>query len=746
MSLKRILAALAVFTALTHEPAAACDNDDRDGKDVALVLSGGGALTSAQVGALKVIEELGVPYHCIIGTSMGAVTGAFLAAGYSVSEIEDIYRADDWGQAFRGGIGRKDKPYLQKENEDQYFSDYFAGFGDGQVKLPSGLSDMSGLQAKYRHLLVHLPSTLNFDDGLEVPFRPVAMNLSTGAPHAFQKGDLVQTMLASMSVSGLFPPVEIEDELYVDGGMASQLPVRAALAMGADIIIALDTTIEPQVMRGPQSVTSTSQQLLRITIWNNWKVDRAKMNDETDVLIRPDLTGLSSGNFTNVEKGFQSGEVEARKYVEQLKKISALAAPSKRRDINPHAAPQMASTAVGATPPSPDLIIENETAVSDAVIRDRFGDEAVSKDDPDDIDRRLKDLAAFDAFGNVDFTRGADRNTLRVAERSIGRNLLQAGFRASTTFDGDSQYAIQGRISRRPISSLGGEASLSLEIGSDFGVTGQIYQPLGRGGRFFAIPAISYRSEEILFDIGELRLGEFNQRAGSARLRIGRELGSWGVLSVEGISTIGRIRPQVVISPELLEPFSYKQGGVGAFFGVDTLERSAWPTSGLQLRASGEKLFDFDSGVDTDKYSLFLSNAFGIGQFGVQIRALSEGVLEENNEPVEVLSLGGFRRLSAFAEGSIPNNQYVLATLEVFRRLTTQGQIVDIPIYIGGTFEFANVELDILSDIDGIPEEANTYAGSVYLGGDTIIGPVILGAGIGEGKEYSIFLHVGRAF
>ncbi|HBU63031.1 MAG TPA: hypothetical protein DEB67_11400, partial [Oceanicaulis sp.] len=53
--------------------AQACDFDDADGPDVALVLSGGGALASTQIGALKVIEELGVPVHCVVGTSMGAV-------------------------------------------------------------------------------------------------------------------------------------------------------------------------------------------------------------------------------------------------------------------------------------------------------------------------------------------------------------------------------------------------------------------------------------------------------------------------------------------------------------------------------------------------------------------------------------------------------------------------------------------------------------------------------------------------
>ena len=228
----------------------ACDFDDIDGPDVALVLSGGGALTSTQVGVMQIMEEIGVPVHCVLGTSMGSVTGAMYVAGYSPEEIAGIYRDRPWGEIFRGRVSRNDQAFRQKEGYDDYFSDSFAGIGADGLKLPGGLSSMNGLQATFRDILDHIPNESDFTSDLRVPYRSVAMNLSTGEAVAFEDGDLVQTILASMAVPGVFAPRQIDGEFYVDGGMAAQLPVQFAKEMGADIIIAIDTTFEPARLEG----------------------------------------------------------------------------------------------------------------------------------------------------------------------------------------------------------------------------------------------------------------------------------------------------------------------------------------------------------------------------------------------------------------------------------------------------------------------------------------------------------------
>lgn len=711
--------------------ASACDDNDEDGLDVALVLSGGGAFTSTQVGAMTLIEELGIPIHCVLGTSMGSVTGAMYVSGYSAADIAEIYKNRDWAAIFRGGTRRDEKPYLQKENEDQYFSDYVAGLGAEGVKLPGGFGDMSGLQAEFRSIFSHLPNDIDFTTALRVPYRAVAMDLSTGDAKAFMDGDLVQTILASMAVPGVFPPRAIDGRLYVDGGMASQLPVRLAKEMGADIVIALDTTVAPPELTGSQSIASTSQQIIRITVYRNWLDDVAHLTDE-DLLIQPSLDGLTTASFNRTDVGLQSGRDAAEAFREELLAIKAKAAAPSERTLNPDRPFKTGD----------DLVLVNASPVGDGIILDRLDYKPGDIDQDETIDARLRNLGSFGAFGEVDLSRSQNGPLLRVSPRSLGRNLLQAGLRASTTFDGDAQYALLGRISRRPINQFGGEASLSVEVGTDFGLTAQYYQPFGGSGRFFAIPVLSYRGEEILFDLGDTRLAEFFEQRGDFRLRLGRELGDWGIISIESVVTVGRIEPQISIAPDVFVANNFEQGGLGVFFGADTLNRSAWPTSGYRLLTSVETLFDFDGGDDTEKFNLFGTTAFELGPIGIQLRAQFESVQQIDDEPVEILDLGGFRRLSAFTESSLPNNEYILATAEAFHRLTGTEAIISFPIYVGGTFEYANAEFDIFEQ----GQNEDFFSASLYLGAETILGPAFLGTGFSDDGEFSLFLHFGRAF
>lgn len=740
MSIFKSVAALAIV--LVASPIAqACDFDDTDGLDVALVLSGGGALTSTQIGVMQIMEEVGVPIHCVVGTSMGSVTGAMYVAGYSPEEIADIYRERPWGEIFRGQISRNDQAFRQKEGYDDYFSDYFAGIGPDGLKLPGGLTSMNGLQAAFRDILDHIPNNSDFTTDFRVPYRSVAMNLSTGEAVAFEDGDLVQTILASMAVPGVFAPRQIDGEIYVDGGMAAQLPVQFAKDLGADIIIAVDTTFEPSRVEGSPSVTTTTSQLIEITVHRNRQQDVARLGED-DLLITPDLTGLSSSAFTLIDEGVASGRAEADKYRDRLEDIARLAAPAKERVVDP-------AKVQDAQGP---LTIANRSNIDDDLILNRLDLGSADPDDRESVDRRLRSLSSFGAFGDVDLSRSQDGQYLKIAPREIGRNMLQAGFRASTTFDGDARYGVLARLSRRPVGSYGGEASVSFELGTDLGVALQYDQPFGADGRFFVSPLLSYRGEEVLFDLGDQRLGEFYEQRVDARLRLGRELGDWGVVMVEGVAAAGDIDTVVTSVPDLLPGRSYEVGGGAVYFGVDTLNRTTWPTSGISVLTSAELMYDLDTEEESQKYNLYLASAHEIGPVGLNLRLHAEGIEDDGEVPIQILNLGGFRRVSAFAENSIPTDRYTLITADVFKRLTGSEEIMNFPIYAGGTLEYADISFDLFEerafDLATLAqrEDDQGFAGSLYLGGDTPIGPLYFGVGASEFGDTAVFLHFGRAF
>ncbi len=727
----RSLTILGAFLLALSAPGHACDFDDADGPDIALVLSGGGALASTQAGALAVIEDAGVPIHCVVGTSMGGFVGGLYASGYSAAEIEQIFTETPWGAVFRAGVPRDETSFINKEREGQYLSDYVFGIGPDGVQLPQAIGTLRGVKAFLRTKLSHLPSAMNFDD-LRVPFRPVATNLSTGEARAFERGDLTETILASMAVPAAFPARVIDGEVYVDGGMSSQLPVDVAKAMGADIIIALDTTIQPQRFEGPVSLFAASQQLIQISIWQNWQRQVALLDETRDVLIRPDLTGLNPAAFERSAEGIDRGKARAAEFQARLAEIAALAAPRRDRVLPREPVAILADR----------IILDNDSAIDDATIRSRAGLNEETLADPDKVRRRLNDLAAFGGFETVDLGTQDGIPVLTTRERTLGRNLLQFGLQASNAFDGDSSYGFLTRLSRRPLGAKGGELALSLEVGTDIAAAAEIYQPFGADGRFFVRPELFYGSQRILFDVEDVRLGEFREQFGGGRLRFGRELGTWGVIGFDSVLEFGRFSDRITVIPGF-ELQTYQLGGFGAFAGLDTLDRLDWPRTGWRATVSGQRLFDIGSNASTtDKLDAYLLKPFQWRDWGLLLAGRYELSENDDDVPIDVLRIGGFRRLSAYAEDSLPANEYWIGTAEVFRRLTSAEGITNFPVYFGVTGEIAEIDLDLFS----LDESATLFSTSVYIGGLTPIGPVFLGAGFGDRGESALFFSLGRSF
>jgi NTE family protein len=725
----RLLVIASLSSAVLSFQARACDFADEDGPDIGLVLSGGGALASTQIGVLLLLEELGVPIHCISGTSMGSVVGALYAAGYDAREIRDIFDGAPWGELFNPPKRRRDSGFQEKEREERYFSDYVAGIGeDGSVLIPGGLASMKGLKAFYRDLLFNVPRESDFDQ-LNVPFRAVATDISTGKARVFGQGDLVEAMLASMALPAVFAPREIDGRVYLDGGLAMNLPVEAARAMGADIIIAIDNTLEPPEMKSSSSFADITQQLGRLLVWQNYQ-RQVEMLTDADVLIRPDPTNFSISDFSRVDEGVKRGQAATQEYISRLRQIAALARPAPPREK-----PQPPTLAGEVT-------VINNTVVSDEHVLARLDYEPSDLDRPEHLQRKLRDIASFGGFGEVDLSHDGVSPVLTLRERPLGRTLLSLGLRGQSNFDGDSNFGLLAQVSRRPFTRNGGEFSLSGEFGTNLGATAALYQPFGPDGRFFVQPGIQFRAEEILFDIEDLRVGEFWQQQGRFQVRVGRELGSWGVLSVDSLITTGRIRPQVTVAPDAFDTERYTLAGVGARFAVDTLDTVNWPHAGTRLVTSAQHLEDIKDSGRNNKYRLAFLQAARLGNFGFGFRLRAESIQSENDDPIEILALGGFRQLSAFSPNSLPNNRYALASVEVFRRLTGTESVVSLPLYAGMTFEYANIAFDLFAD----GNEENLGSIGLYLGADTPIGPTAVGVGFSDQGRYSFFLNIGTTF
>ena len=181
----------------------------------AFVLGGGGVLGAHEVGMLRALSEAGITPDVIVGTSVGAINGAFVAA-------------DPAGAAARLG------QMWQGDTVQRAFSETLWGRAVRLASSGTHLHAMEPLQDMLRRML---PVT-DFA-GLELPFHCVAASIERAQAHWFSSGPIVPAVLASCAVPGLLPPVEIGGEHFFDGGLVHSIPVGRAVALGASTVFVL---------------------------------------------------------------------------------------------------------------------------------------------------------------------------------------------------------------------------------------------------------------------------------------------------------------------------------------------------------------------------------------------------------------------------------------------------------------------------------------------------------------------------
>ena len=185
----------------------------------ALVLSGGGSLGAIQVGAVRALTEAGIRPDVYIGCSVGALNAAFLAMDPNparIDELEALWRSLDRADVFPSSRRSVATHVLR---------------GDAHLYEADGLHTLVGRWVPTGDLA-----------GTQVPCHVVTTDLRTGAPCWWTGGDPHRVLIASASLPGLFPPVDMGDTLHVDGGVTCPVPLQRALDLGAARIWVIDVT------------------------------------------------------------------------------------------------------------------------------------------------------------------------------------------------------------------------------------------------------------------------------------------------------------------------------------------------------------------------------------------------------------------------------------------------------------------------------------------------------------------------
>lgn len=239
---------------------------------VVLALGGGAARGFAHVGVIKTLESHGIVPDMVIGTSAGAVVGSLYAAGYSGFDLQK--------QAMK--------------LEEGSITDW---------ALPDrGVLKGEALQ-KFINEAVHQQPL----EKLKKPFAAVATDLRSGEAVVFRHGNTGMAVRASSSVPGVFQPVAISGREYVDGGLVSPVPVRAARAMGGEVVIAVDISSKPNNGK----VSGLMEVLLQTFTIMGSHLGREELK-EADVVIRPEISSVGATDFKSRNDAILEGERAAQ--------------------------------------------------------------------------------------------------------------------------------------------------------------------------------------------------------------------------------------------------------------------------------------------------------------------------------------------------------------------------------------------------------------------------------------------------
>ena len=732
-----VLAATAVSPLASAEP----DQPPRIG----LVLAGGGARGLAHIGVIKYLEEHNIRVQAVAGTSMGSVIGGLYASGMNAAQIEEVARTLDWRAAFDDSTARDQQMYRRKQEDFDFLVGAKLRFKDGKFGIPMGAIEGQNLNLMLHDMVKHV-SGINDFDKLPIPYRAVAADIVTGEAVVIDKGDLAVAMRASMSIPGAFAPIELDGRLLVDGGIAKNIPVDVVQGMGVDRLIVIDIGTPRASREQLGNVLALVGQLTTIMTRKNSEQQIALMR-EGDVLITPalDEADVQTMSFEKVDEAIRLGYEAAQALAPQL---AALAGPG--------AAEQFAGIATQPPPPRIDAVrIETDAEVSDELLRSRITQPIGEPLDRQRIERDIAEIYGFETFSRVNYevqpTDTGNELVVRATANPRGVSYLKLGMSWDQDSNGNSEFGLRASWRQRGLNRLGGEWYTYGQIGGDSNFGTEFYQPLDPLQRFFA--GVRYR-----FDDRKLNLSEDGKLRARAvvdehlfDLAPGINLGK--VAQLRAGVYAGFSETDVEIGAPERSSSNSDDGGYFADFGYDTLDRAYFPGRGLRVR-SRYSWSDGNLGADTDyeawntgataSYSLGRNTFTAIGRWA-QRDLDSSGITGAGADvlPARAFTLGGFLDLSGYTKDSLAGNYLGFAALTYYRRLTEQSILpIDMPVYAGASIEAGNTWLE--KDDAGFDDLI--YAGSLFLGIDSAVGPIYLGVGMGEDSEYALYLKIGQIY
>lgn len=253
-------------------------------KKVGLALGGGSALGFAHIGVMQVFEREGIPIDVISGCSMGSLMGGIYASGCPLDRLEAMARAFN------------DRRYIDVANPTKE---------DGYVK-----------GAKVEELIEIMTEGISIEQA-KIPFACLASNLEDAAGRYFTSGPMYKAIRASISIPGIFAPVEENGKTLVDGGVIDRSSLTALKLLEPDFRILVSVSYRGQKQSRPKSLMEVLSESYNILSWHAVEPRLSY----ADVQITPDLAGYTGASFDDIGPIIERGTEAAKQMVPKIKEL-----------------------------------------------------------------------------------------------------------------------------------------------------------------------------------------------------------------------------------------------------------------------------------------------------------------------------------------------------------------------------------------------------------------------------------------
>lgn len=722
---------------------------------VTVVLAGGGAKGFAHLALLRRLEQDHVPIAKIIGTSMGAVIGSLYASGMSTDQIEQVIDSLDPGRVALDQLDRTELSHRSREYQRRYPVDLELGVKNGALTFARGVSDGQRFLALMQELTANVAPNSSFDK-LRIPFRAVATRYRDGELVAFDHGTLALVVRASMAAPGVFAPVEIEGETYVDGGLVSNLPVEVALREGADIIVAsyLGDTDKIGDTQDTANALGVATRMLDILMRQNERRNIAMLRPQ-DILVRPQLQSFGFGSFSKPAQIIEVGQQAVMAQDARFRELAQLSATS-TADTTPVPGPAFVDS--NATIQS--IRVTGNKDVSSAYIERQLQSLVGKPYQAHAVNQRLDELYVSGNFERINYQLVALKDdqyelVVDVNEKTYGPNFVKTSLGFYSESSGNNQFSFGVGFRRPWLTPSGLELQADLRAGSQSELAMSLFQPLSE--RWGLNAYAQYNSSELPLYRPDVSTAQKMASSTLRREEVGLNL-SYD-LSQKVTAKLGVVTNQTRVTIDTAKVVSYalddgslqtyvlrdgqwEFSGINTSFTADLLDSPTFPTRGYYINVEGAQ------GVTgTNQYTSFRANGLWATSYGAHVFNLGLDLGEDHifdcngclvPTSLAPLYLGGFQSMGAYQMGQLSGDRLVHVQGTYMYRLS-DGGILRQPTYVGFVAEAGDAWLSTRQ-----PDAK--YSGTLFIGVDSKIGDVFLGMASGSGGNRNIFLQLGRRF